>query len=331
MKKPALSPEAALLPLLFLLLLMDPQTAAAGAKRGLLLWFDVLLPALFPFILVTRLLTATNLVAVFSRVLYPFLGPLLGVSPNGSFCVLTGFLCGYPMGAKTICDLREGGGLSRQEAAFLLTFCNNASPGFVTGFLAVSCLGGPSLGLPLLLILYGVPLLYAGVGSRLGHRKPGGHEAALRHRRASGHGESPSQSLQACGVPQALQLSRMDLGDAVYNSLGTSALIGGYVMAFSLLAAFPQSLPFLPPAVKALLCASLEITSGAPALCQAFRQETAFVLLCAFASFGGLSAAAQTSTFIKKSGLSIRSYFLHKLFQALLSAAAALAAARLLF
>ena len=306
MKKLSLVIQAALILLLFLLFLTDPGTASSGAERGLLLWFTVLFPALFPFLLISRLFIQTNLAGLFSQVLYPFLGPLFGTSPHGSFCILIGFLCGYPMGAKTICDLYDSHNLDREQAYELLSFCNNASPGFITGFLCTSCLGEPALLPALLLILYGIPLFYAAVRTKIRRKSPG--QPHLR-----------TASLPDCSS----QLASVDLNDAVHNSLGSIALIGGYVILFSILAAFLQTLPVLSAPAAAILCSLLEITSGAPLLCASFGQRQAFALLCVFSAFGGLSSVAQTNAFAKRSGLSIRSYIFHKFIQALLCGAAA--------
>lgn len=46
--------------LLFLIMLVSPKAVFAGASEGLLLWFQIILPTLFPFLLVTNLLLVTG-------------------------------------------------------------------------------------------------------------------------------------------------------------------------------------------------------------------------------------------------------------------------------
>ena len=89
---------------LFFTMLLFPETVFQGACDGLLLWYQILIPTLFPYLIVTGLLLKTDGAAVVSRLLFRPFHLLFGTSFYGSFAVLSGFLCGYPMGAKIIAD-----------------------------------------------------------------------------------------------------------------------------------------------------------------------------------------------------------------------------------
>ena len=158
--------------LFFLLLLLFPQTVFRGAENGLLLWFRTVLPTLLPFLIVSNFLIRTDAARVLARLLTPVLGRLFRVSPYGSFAMLTGFLCGYPMGGKVTADLLREGRISLSEASYLLSFCNNTSPGFIVSFLVWQCLKAPSLAAPTLLLLLGVPMFFSMVFRRFLHRPP---------------------------------------------------------------------------------------------------------------------------------------------------------------
>lgn len=119
---------------LFFTMLLFPETVFQGACDGLLLWYQILIPTLFPYLIVTGLLLKTDGAAVVSRLLFRPFHLLFGTSFYGSFAVLSGFLCGYPMGAKIIADLLLQGKISLEEASYLLSFCNNASPSFIITF-----------------------------------------------------------------------------------------------------------------------------------------------------------------------------------------------------
>ena len=116
--------------ILFFSMLSFPQTVFTGASYGLVLWFRHVLPTLLPLYDTDQcsdLHTCTSLDLPYH---IHFLCPLLGTSYYGTFAVLTGFLCGYPMGAKTTSDLLNVNKISRSEASYLLSFCNNTSPAF---------------------------------------------------------------------------------------------------------------------------------------------------------------------------------------------------------
>ena len=91
--------------LLFFIMLSFPQEVFDGASEGLLLWFQIVLPTLLPFIIISNILIQTNSISMLSRIFGPAFQKIFRISTDGSFVVLAGFLCGYPMGAKVTSDL----------------------------------------------------------------------------------------------------------------------------------------------------------------------------------------------------------------------------------
>lgn len=144
---------------LFFTMLLFPETVFQGACDGLLLWYQILIPTLFPYLIVTGLLLKTDGAAVVSRLLFRPFHLLFGTSFYGSFAVLSGFLCGYPMGAKIIADLLLQGKISLEEASYLLSFCNNASPSFIITFLVLNTIHQKAFCIPVLLLLFGTMIL----------------------------------------------------------------------------------------------------------------------------------------------------------------------------
>ena len=131
--------------LLFLTMLLFPAPVLKGASDGLLLWFHTVLPTLLPFILVCDLMLHTRAIHWIARIGNRLFSRLFRTSSYGSFSILAGFLCGYPIGAKVTTDLLLSGLISRSEACYLLSFCNNTSPMFVISFLVLQNLKNPSL------------------------------------------------------------------------------------------------------------------------------------------------------------------------------------------
>ena len=143
----------------FLLMLCCPKEVFNGASEGLLLWFQILFPTLFPFLLITDLLMATGGIRMISKVLSVPFGILFRVSGEGTFAVVAGFLCGYPMGAKITADLIRNQSISVEEGTYLLSFCNNTSPIFIINFLVWKTLEKKELLFPSLMILLGTPVV----------------------------------------------------------------------------------------------------------------------------------------------------------------------------
>ena len=79
------------------LIIYAPQ-AVRGASAGLVLWFNQVLPVLFPFALILQLIMSVNALSGISCLTAPIMQKCLHLSPACSFCLLAGFLCGFPMG-----------------------------------------------------------------------------------------------------------------------------------------------------------------------------------------------------------------------------------------
>ena len=148
--------------LLFLVLtvciLTNSSLSLAYATLGLELWFKKMIPALLPFMILSGVMVRLKLTEKMSMALFPLLGPVYRVRKNVVYCMMLGFLCGFPMGAKVTSELLERGMLTEKEASYLLAFCNNIGPVYFCSF--VLPLLGRRLTLPYLFGMYGIPLLY---------------------------------------------------------------------------------------------------------------------------------------------------------------------------
>ena len=91
---------------LFLAMLFSPKAVFEGAESGLLLWFQIVFPTLFPFMLISGLMLAGGGINIIARLFGRMFSVLFATSKNGAFAVITGFLCGYPMGAKVSIPVR---------------------------------------------------------------------------------------------------------------------------------------------------------------------------------------------------------------------------------
>lgn len=171
MKKKGLSlfiPVSLILILLFMLIC--PLAALEGAKTALLVWFQTLLPSLLPFMIISSLLVSTGSAVFCTALIHPLFRHLFKTSREGTFALVTGFLCGFPMGAKILGDFLKEKKITISEGDFLLCFCNNFSPMFVLSFLC------PLLSIPkwkIIAIVFGSPLLYGLLTARLCKKKTG--------------------------------------------------------------------------------------------------------------------------------------------------------------
>lgn len=297
---------------LTVLLLRYPALSLQYAATGLSLWFQKMIPTLLPFMILSGIMISMNLTARFVRLLHPILHFFYGTTPNGSYILLMGFLCGFPMGARIAGQLRSKGRISGKEAEALLAFCNNIGPIYFLSFV-VSTL---SLKRPMLpfLLMYGIPLVYGVALMRIvpalsGRICRGEHSTDLVSLK---EGAAYNQTAKENAAPEGL-LSALD--SAILSGLVGIGKLGGYMVFFNLLNILFVPFTHLPPLLLHLYQCLLEITGGI-AGCGAACPRLVLILL----PFGGLSCIAQTYSMIRETDLSIRPYLFHKLVQTGLTA-----------
>ena len=218
-----------ILPVLCLLMLLaHPSLACAGASQGLLLWAQVVLPTLLPFMICSGTIAALNGIPLLTGPFRPLLSDLLRLTDQGGFVFMTGLLCGYPMGAKMDSDFLSQGRISLEEARYLLAISNHPSPMFAAGFAAPRLLlpaPAPSQAqlCPLwafLAALY-LPIFPLALLAR---------HVYLKKEQGCGYSAG---SLSAESLSAAVPFS---FDEHLMSCLETMAKIGGYIMLFSILA-----------------------------------------------------------------------------------------------
>lgn len=278
------------------LLLRYPAQALSYASTGLYLWFQKMIPTLFPFMILSGIMIRMNLTERFVRFFHPLFHKIWGTSPNGSYVILMGMLCGFPMGARVIGELCHAGKLSEKEGAYLLAFCNNIGPVYFLSFVT-STLSLTGNYLPFL-IMYGVPLCYGAVLHKLSFLQK--HNSLFFH---------------AASYPPAVVPFPEAVDDAIVSSLIGIGKLGGYMIFFNLLNIMLLPFAALPERFLAFGNCILEITSG---ISRAGGSERLMILV--LLPFGGLSCISQTYSMVKETNLSILQYFLHKCVQTAITA-----------
>lgn len=316
-----------LFPLFFLYLLICPQEALSSAREGLLLWYHSVLPALFPFMI---LCTATLRLGILDQALLHLYKPfhfVFGCSPYGDFAILTGFLCGFPMGAKITSDLKDQGKISDSEALWLMGFVNNLSPAFLLSYLAYDQMQQPNIRWLFLGNILGSSLLYGlvssrralppaaslpGTASHLKHQMTFHvHDASSRQMTFHNHGTSSQQSTFISRTPtdkfanSAPASNSSDtantsgffdiIDDCISSSVSNIVRLGVYIMLFSILNGALAVLLPMETLPALLLRASIEVTGGIRLLAQAsLPLNLRFLLVNALCTFGGFCALAQS-------------------------------------
>jgi sporulation integral membrane protein YlbJ len=281
-------------------LLAFPQEAFLASRSGLKLWFNTVLPALLPFLILSDILIRTDKIPLLLKPLRRFSRKALGLSVYGTYVFFLGLFCGYPMGAKLTGDLYRQNKISYNEASYLLSFSNNASPMFITTYILLNSLKIKGYTLVTFTILYLSVFLTSVI-------------ARIRYHRFS---------LQPCcdEIPASkkrIPLTKL-MDTCIFQSFETITRLGGYIILFSIAASMAGQFTAYIPGFACILSGIIEITTGIWMIsASSFDFALKYILILTAASFGGLSAAAQTKGVLNGTPLSLSAYLFGKSINAL--------------
>lgn len=221
----------------FIYLLCFPQEAFQSSASGVTLWFFHVLPSLLPFMIFSDFFIHTGLVSVLLRKIKTVFRFLFGLSMYGSYALLLGLICGYPMGAKLTADLFREGKITKSEAQYLLTFCNNPGPVFISSYILTDTLHLSHASGYTFFILY-LSLYLTSLIFRLILR-PDCRDVTV-----------PSDSPSA----QTLRHSLSHMVDAsIMHAFESVTKLGGYIILFSILASLVVHLTAPVPVLSLFL------------------------------------------------------------------------------
>lgn len=294
----------------FIGLLLCPEASTGGARTGLLLCSGVIIPSLFPFIVLGNLFLELGLPNWLGKVLSPVTQKLFGVSGAGTAAFFLGISGGYPLGAITISEMYKSKTLKKAEAERLLSFCNNSGPAFIVSVAGSAVFGSVKIGF----FLYAVHILTAIlIGMLLKNRK----EAFL----------SDAPSITSVNFSSAFTIS-------IKRAAATIVTVCGFVVFFSVLVGLLDSngaLSMLSGDIstrfgtelhfsRSLLTGFLELGTGTSSML-GLSTNVENLALCSFIiGWGGISVHAQAASVIKESGLNTGLHTFGKLLHGILSA-----------
>lgn len=281
--------------------LLQSQAAAEGTATGLQICATAILPALFPFFVLTDYWVRSGHADSLARFASPLVGWLFHLPGAAASPLIMGSIGGYPVGVRITAQLYDQKQLTKKEAEQLLLFCNNAGPAFVLGVLGGAVFQSTLIGTAVYLIHLFSAFL---VGFLF---RPAEKPVPSEQRRAEKHIDSAVQ-----GWTQAIT-----------NAGRTCVQVCTYVLFFSILTqCIHDLLPYKFQTGKffPLLVGFLELAGGARALSSClWRKELQFALSSLLLGWGGLCVMMQSVSIIQAAGLSGKKLFLGKLCQGALS------------
>ena len=284
----------ALLFSVFVLSLLYPDKIAHSVKSGLDLCYRVIVPSVFPFLVISDLLYR---VCDFTSIkcIREIFEKVFKINGAGFLPFALGCCCGFPLGVKCCTETYEAKDITRDEAERLIGFCNNTGPAFVI------CGVGLGLRKDIIqgIILYIAMLISAvlvGILFSIG-KKP----STSRNIRRSIGTFSLTDSIKSAGL----------------GTVNICAYITFFACAVGLLRAFlKESLPYL------FLISFVEIGSATSILSKTARLSglSSLAMTSFSISFSGISVHLQALSYIKETDIKVTRYFAMKLLQGTISA-----------
>lgn len=279
-------------------LLFQSGELSVGIRRGLSLCSTLVIPSLFPFMVLSSFLIHSRASLFLSQLFQPFTSFLKLPKSTGSL-LLSALIGGYPAAAKGIADYTRDGRLDSKTAARMLTFCVNAGPPFLIGAVGVGIFHSRKLGFLLFLAQFLSAVLLALLSTVFRS------ETVIN--RKTQNPILPSNS--SCLISSVL-----DAAESCFRMCAFVLLVCGVVDLLS-------GIPFLRiitenPLYNALFIGFFEVTAGAVACSVPGAGPLTAV---AITSFSGLCVIFQIAAVTDQSGISLKPFLLSRLFHALFS------------
>lgn len=275
-----------------IILILDGKTALTGMQKGIEICLNSLIPSLFPFMVLTSIMTVNinNPSGILAKKLAQFCKIPFGTES----ILLTGFLGGYPVGARNTALLYHQGYINREEARRLCVLANNAGPSFIFGIL-MPLFNDFRMALLLWLIQISSSLL-------LGHFLPKGSNRSI-----------------TIATKAEIPLSRV-LSDCTSGM----AIVCSWVVLFRMILEFMNKwcLFLLPIPVRVMLTGILELSNGCLTLTSVETETLRFLLSSVILSFGGICVCLQTISVCPKEVT--RGYLTGKILQSVIAASLSL-------
>lgn len=318
-----------LLFMLFILVVLigiisDPSLSFKSANKGIGIWFNILLPSLLPFLIISEMLIRLGFVEFVGKLLSPIMIKIFNIPGEGAFPFTISMISGYPIGAKLTSSLREKNIISRIEGNRLICFTSTSGPSFMLAAVAVGMLNNRDIGY-LILFPHYLSAICLGIIFRF-----------YKKNKKTGKNKKMSEDIKAL-YRQTLN-KKNPLGSlitgSIKGSMDTIFLIGGLVIFFSVaieilfdmqfidntLSFFASILSLNKEFLKGIVSGIFEITMG----CKIISTSNVSILLKLLGinfviGWSGFSIHSQVIGFLNNTDLNKGMYIASKFFHGIIS------------
>lgn len=275
------------------MLLIFPTQCRAGAANGVFLCIQVLIPSLFPYMVLASFVSCSGIASKIPDSFGKITRALFGLPKESFVAIVLSLIGGYPVGAKSISSLLSENRITEKQAERMSMFCVAAGPGFLVTYIGCAMLGNPLAGY-ILLISQVLSFFILGMISKFAVKD------------------------NDCVGSVALGKTSVSIGNALVNSVSDAIRSCGLMCAMVVLfGSICEIFLYLTASVPDLswITAIIEITNGTKILAQGYS----LVLISAMCGFGGLCVHFQVFVLLGKIRISKGRFLLFRIMQSFLS------------
>ena len=293
--------------ILAFVLLASSEIASKIVLSSIKLCGTKLIPNIFPFLVISGILTHLGLPELLGRYLKKPMNKLFGVGGVCAAAVITGLICGYPTGAQALYTTKTKGLCTDDDCEKALLISSFASPAFVIGGIGVSLLESERKGFLIWIFHVLATFLVGLLINKISNK--------------SYIKDDFYSPIKQKGVLSSVSVS-------IKESAGAIISICGSVIFFSVITGYIVSLNFVPDYLKCIFASFIEITSGAEITRGLLSNEQAYILISAAVGWSGMSVISQISL-VTENKIKLRKFVFGKALVSILTALLALASLEL--
>ena len=261
------------------------------------IWITSLLPALFPFFIVSDILINYDVIKYFPKVIRNSIKYLFNVSDNGLVIILLSMLSGFPSNARNIKNMYLDKKITKEEGEHLLYFTHFSNPMFILGTIPL-ILNSNKISKYILISHYLANIILG---------------ICLRKYNRVNDSNTSNYKEDKHNFGLVLTTSIRKSLDSVLSILGTLTI---FLIISTLLINFFN----LDNTSSLLIKSILELTSGLKELgSYNLLDKYLLIISSCILSFGGLSVHMQVINELVDTDISYKNYFIGRILQVVLS------------
>lgn len=281
------------------LLILNPSSNMVAFGTGLNIWANKVVPALFPFMVLTMMLAKTPLVTQIGQAMSRITRKMYGISGNSTFAILMSVISGYPTGARTCAMLYNTKQITKEDAIRTMSVASTSGPLFILGTVGAGMIKNMQIGV--------IILISHILGSCI-------------------NGLIYKGKYKSSSTICSIQTNTVTISNIISSACSTMLVIGGYISMcmvainalsdiglLKLAMTTMEHIGVSPLATQGIVMGIIEVTCGCNVI-GTLQNPIIITSTCtALISFGGLCIHMQCMTFAKDFGMKYGQFLIQKI------------------